>query len=118
MDIPATTTAAKTAPLCQTVARPAALAHGMTADVQKDTMTEGSDKHYPDVGLIIRHRDGGPGEDPLFTDFTASNIGTPANSRLPYYAEDRPDSRGMSQIRQYRRLSMEASAVSCAGTIC
>src|SRR6202049_2108469 len=28
------------------------------------------------------HRDGGPGEDPLFTDFTASNIGTPANPRL------------------------------------
>ncbi len=27
------------------------------------------------------HRDGGPGEDPLFTDFTASNIGTPANPR-------------------------------------
>ena len=25
------------------------------------------------------HRDGGPGEDPLFTDFTASNIGTPAS---------------------------------------
>jgi cytochrome c peroxidase len=40
------------------------------------------------------HRDGGPGEDPLFTDFTASNIGTPANPRLPYYAEDRPDPRG------------------------
>jgi cytochrome c peroxidase len=40
------------------------------------------------------HRDGGPGEDPMFTDFTASNIGTPANPRLPYYAEDRPDSRG------------------------
>ena len=37
------------------------------------------------------HRDGGPGEDPLFTDFTASNIGTPANPRLPYYKEDRPD---------------------------
>jgi cytochrome c peroxidase len=34
------------------------------------------------------HRDGGPGEDPMFTDFTASNIGTPANPRLPYYAED------------------------------
>jgi cytochrome c peroxidase len=33
------------------------------------------------------HRDGGPGEDPLFTDFTASNIGTPANPMLPYYAE-------------------------------
>ena len=31
------------------------------------------------------HRDGGPGEDPLFTDFTASNIEPPANPRLPYY---------------------------------
>jgi cytochrome c peroxidase len=40
------------------------------------------------------HRDGGPGEDPLFTDFTASNIGTPANPRLPYYKEDRPDALG------------------------
>jgi cytochrome c peroxidase len=40
------------------------------------------------------HRDGGPGEDPLFTDFTASNIGIPANPRLPYYAEDRPDAFG------------------------
>jgi cytochrome c peroxidase len=40
------------------------------------------------------HRDGGPGEDPLFTDFTASNIGTPANSRLPYYSENRPDEFG------------------------
>ena len=40
------------------------------------------------------HRDGGPGEDPLFTDFTASNIGTPANPRLPYYREDGPDAWG------------------------
>src|ERR1700751_1481016 len=40
------------------------------------------------------HRDGGPGEDPLFTDFTASNIGTPANPNLPYYAEGEPDARG------------------------
>jgi cytochrome c peroxidase len=40
------------------------------------------------------HRDGGPGEEPMFTDFTASNIGSPANPRLPYYAEDRPDPRG------------------------
>jgi cytochrome c peroxidase len=40
------------------------------------------------------HRDGGPGEDPLFTDFTASNIGTPANPELPYYAEGEPDERG------------------------
>jgi cytochrome c peroxidase len=40
------------------------------------------------------HRDGGPGEDPLFTDFTASNIGTPANPMLPYYAEQQPDAQG------------------------
>ena len=40
------------------------------------------------------HRDGGPGEDPLFTDFTASNIGVPANPRLPYYVEDLPDALG------------------------
>jgi cytochrome c peroxidase len=40
------------------------------------------------------HRDGGPGEDPLFTDFTASNIGTPANPGLPYYLEDKPDALG------------------------
>jgi len=40
------------------------------------------------------HRDGGPGEDPLFTDFTASNIGTPANPRLPYYAENQADALG------------------------
>ena len=46
------------------------------------------------------HRDGGPGEDPLFTDFTASNIGTPANPRLPYYAENRPDALGYVANRQ------------------
>jgi cytochrome c peroxidase len=40
------------------------------------------------------HRDGGPGEDPLFTDFTASNIGTPINPRLPYYRENQPDALG------------------------
>ncbi|MDB5447447.1 MAG: putative methylamine utilization protein MauG [Phenylobacterium sp.] len=40
------------------------------------------------------HRDGGPGEDPLFTDFTASNIGSPANPALAYYAEDKPDAYG------------------------
>jgi len=40
------------------------------------------------------HRDGGPGEDPLFTDFTASNIGTPPNPRLPFNQEVRPDARG------------------------
>ncbi len=40
------------------------------------------------------HRDGGPGEDPLFTDFTASNIGTPPNPGLPFYRENRPDAQG------------------------
>jgi cytochrome c peroxidase len=40
------------------------------------------------------HRDGGPGEDPLFTDFTASNIGVPRNPQLPYYAENQPDAFG------------------------
>ncbi len=40
------------------------------------------------------HRDGGPGEEPLFTDFTASNIGTPANPALPFYRESTPDSHG------------------------
>ena len=37
------------------------------------------------------HRDGGPGEEPLFTDFTASNLGVPRNLSLPFYEEDTPD---------------------------
>ena len=45
------------------------------------------------------HRDGGPGEDPLFTDFTASNIGTPANPMLPFYAEGQRDAQGYGPIR-------------------
>ena len=40
------------------------------------------------------HRDGGPGEEPLFTDFTASNLGVPANFAQPYYEESTPDGRG------------------------
>src|SRR3984893_2848794 len=40
------------------------------------------------------HRDGGPGGDALFTDLPASNIVTPANPRLPYYEENRPDKLG------------------------
>jgi cytochrome c peroxidase len=40
------------------------------------------------------HRDGGPGEEPLFTDHTASNLGVPANRSLPYYAEGEPDAQG------------------------
>jgi cytochrome c peroxidase len=37
------------------------------------------------------HRDGGPGEEPLFTDFTASNLGLPPNHAMPYYEENQPD---------------------------
>ena len=37
------------------------------------------------------HRDGGPGEEPLFTDFTASNLGIPRNPDLPFYSENTPD---------------------------
>jgi cytochrome c peroxidase len=40
------------------------------------------------------HRDGGPGEEPLFTDFTASNLGVPAKRGMPYYSEEKPDRQG------------------------
>ena len=40
------------------------------------------------------HRDGGPGEEPLFTDFTASNLGVPRNPGLPFYTESTPDQFG------------------------
>jgi cytochrome c peroxidase len=40
------------------------------------------------------HRDGGPGEEPLFTDFTASNLGLPRNPAIPFYHEDTPDKHG------------------------
>jgi cytochrome c peroxidase len=40
------------------------------------------------------HRDGGPGEEPLFTDFTASNLGLPANPAIPFYKENIPDQLG------------------------
>ncbi|MDQ1473793.1 MAG: cytochrome c peroxidase [Bryobacterales bacterium] len=40
------------------------------------------------------HRDGGPGEEPLFTDFTASNLGLPRNPGLPFYEESVPDKLG------------------------
>jgi cytochrome c peroxidase len=40
------------------------------------------------------HRDGGPGEEPLFTDFTASNLGLPPNPAIPFYDENMPDKFG------------------------
>jgi cytochrome c peroxidase len=40
------------------------------------------------------HRDGGPGEEPLFTDFTASNLGLPPNPALPFYKENARDQFG------------------------
>ena len=39
------------------------------------------------------HRDGGPGEEPLFTDFTASNLGVPRNPGLQFYYE-KPNAAG------------------------
>jgi len=42
------------------------------------------------------HRDGGPGEEPLFTDFTASNLGVPRNPAVQFYFEAKPDERGYS----------------------
>jgi cytochrome c peroxidase len=42
------------------------------------------------------HRDGGPGEEPLFTDFTASNLGVPANGSLQFYYEAAADAAGYS----------------------
>jgi len=53
------------------------------------TLFRGSATHYNEC-----HRDGGPGEGPLFTDFTASNLGLPRNSAIPFYHEDRPDKYG------------------------
>src|SRR5262249_13180239 len=40
------------------------------------------------------HRDGGPGEEPLFTDFTASNLGVPRNAGVQIYYEGPTDSSG------------------------
>jgi len=37
------------------------------------------------------HTDGGPGEEPLFTDFIASNLGLPRNPDIPFYRESAPD---------------------------
>jgi cytochrome c peroxidase len=42
------------------------------------------------------HRDGGPGEEPLFTDFTASNLGVPRNPGLQFYYESAADGQGYS----------------------
>ena len=42
------------------------------------------------------HRDGGPGEEPLFTDFTASNLGVPRNPAVQFYFEATPDKVGYS----------------------
>jgi cytochrome c peroxidase len=40
------------------------------------------------------HRDGGPGGEPPFTDFTASNLGIPRNPDLPFYKDSTPDQFG------------------------
>jgi cytochrome c peroxidase len=40
------------------------------------------------------HRDGGPTEEPLFTDFTATNLGIPRNNSIPFFQENKPDQFG------------------------
>jgi cytochrome c peroxidase len=45
------------------------------------------------------HRDGGPGEEPLFTDFTASNLGLPRNPDVPFLQESSPDQFGYTANR-------------------
>ena len=42
---------------------------------------------------------GDSGKSPLFTDFTADNLGVPRNSALPFYAEDQPDAAGYAVNR-------------------
>src|SRR5271165_3251674 len=58
-----------------------------------------ADDPYP-VHLSAQDRaradHGGPGEEPLFTDFTASNIGVPANRGLQFYYEAAADANGYS----------------------
>jgi cytochrome c peroxidase len=46
------------------------------------------------------HRDGGPGEEPLFTDFTASNLGLPRNPDLAFLQESSPDQFGYAPNRE------------------
>jgi cytochrome c peroxidase len=55
------------------------------------------------------HRDGGPGEEPLFTDFTASNLGLPANRAIPYYEESAAD--GFGFTANARGLKFEDTGV-------
>ena len=70
-----------------------------------DTVQAGKDRFTPQeargyalfrdkAGCNQCHRDGGPGEEPLFTDFTASNLGVPRNPALQFYFEATPDQRG------------------------
>ena len=68
-----------------------------------DYVMAGKDQFTPDekMGYVLFrskathcnecHRDGGPGEEPLFTDFTASNLGLPPNPAIPFYEENTPD---------------------------
>jgi cytochrome c peroxidase len=72
-----------------------------------DYVQTGGDKFTPEEALgyeLFRgkakcnqcHRDGGPGEEPLFTDFTASNLGVPKNPAVQIYYEGEPDAQGYS----------------------
>lgn len=55
------------------------------------------------------HRDGGPGEEPLFTDFTASNLGVPRNAAVQFYFEATRDAHGYAanpEGESYRDLGV------------
>jgi cytochrome c peroxidase len=43
------------------------------------------------------HRNGVPGGEPLFTDFTVSNLGLPPNPLIPFYEENTPDRFGYTR---------------------
>src|SRR5256884_857094 len=55
------------------------------------------------------HRDGGPGEGPFFTDFTARKNRPPAHPQLPYHRGDRPDAQGY--VAKPARASLAARRV-------
>ena len=60
------------------------------------------------------HRDGGPGEEPLFTDFTASNLGVPRNPGLQIYYEGQSTNGATVPTPPERPTSIQASDPSCA----
>ncbi|MEI9975796.1 MAG: cytochrome c peroxidase [Ignavibacteriota bacterium] len=57
------------------------------------------------------HRDGGPGEEPLFTDFTASNLGVPVNRGVQFYYESAAEAGGYSPNPPGQQLRGHGSGI-------